>query len=213
LLAIRKGAVHIRFNAQLTTAFPKRFGNNRLMHRLIAATAQVIVLVGMVWPVPASAQEVETRRFDGVGSRGIGSDVEFFLVEGTYRHTLEGTSNCIITASVFPGPQQPAAVLSEVINADLAILDDVATDNFPITEQGWVNLQVGTGPECAWEYTVTGVFLPLGDEPKPPGSGLIGWWPVGLVAMGAALLIAGAVRRRPPAQGHEPKVQVAEPPD
>ena len=170
-----------------------------------------MLLVGWAWPVAASAQEVDTRRFEGHGSRGVETDIEFFLVAGTYQHTLE--SNCRITAGIFPSLQQPAVLLSEVLDADLATLGSSDEGQFPITQQGWANLQLGTGPDCTWEYTVTGAFLPLGDEPDPPGPGFIGWWPLALVVAGAALIIGNSARRRPVEEEDEPRVRVTQPPE
>lgn len=179
---------------------------------VIAVFAVVMTVVG-AFGVEASE---ETRSASGTGSRGLSTDVEFYVLAGTYVHDV--VSDCEIAASLFPASREPAALLRDVLQADLATGDGrVDSGTLVMTAPGWINLQIGTGPQCAWEYSITGAFLPLGSEPSPPRAAddLGELW-----GFGVAMLIVGAVavivaRRRRPSRRHdteEVKVRVTPPP-
>lgn len=177
------------------------------------------VLVLLLSLVPTAAEPAEeTRQFTRTGSVGSESDVEVYLLEGTYRHEI--VSDCTVAASVFPGNRDPAVRLQDVLQADLLTRDAVrAEGTFTIEVAGWAIVQAGTGPACQWSYAVTGAFLPVGEEPPPPRS------PDDLgSAVGAAIVLALLValvvgvartRRRGPDQNeeHVVKVWVAPPPE
>lgn len=177
----------------------------------------VLALLLSLVPIAAEPAE-ETRQFTRTGSVGAESDVEFYLLEGTYRHEI--TSDCTVAASVFPGNRDPMVLLQDVLQADLLTRDVVrAEGTFTISAAGWAIVQAGTGPECQWSYAVTGAFVPVGEEPPPPRS------PDDLgSAVGAAIVLALLVvlivgvartRRRDPGQDddHVVKVWVAPPPE
>ena len=163
-------------------------------------------------PLPADAPDV--ARTEGTGSE---SDVEVYLLEGTYRHDVR--SDCVVAASLFPGDREPPVLLQDVLQADL-VTREVAVDEgtFTISRAGWAMLQAGTGPDCQWSYSVTGAFLPVGEEPPPPrspddlgsavGAGIL------LVVIASLVVVVARTRRRPDVE-KEPvvKVWVAPPPE
>ena len=141
-----------------------------------------------------------------------------FLLEGTYGHRL--TAECDAAASLFPGLREPMVPLRDVLAADLTTSErSIDTGRFSISEAGWVNLQVGTAPECEWEYAVTGTFLPLGSEPPPARSpdDLGGIWGIGILVLVASGITVAVVRSRSrPAESFDDdavKVWVTAPPD
>lgn len=159
---------------------------------------------------------VETRTFTGTGSRGVGSDVEFFIVGGTYEHRLRIADGCFATAGVFPSERLPRVKLGEVLSADLsadstgsALRRTSPSGSFAISTSGWATLQLGTGPDCSWTYSIRGRFLPPGDEPGPPRAPGLQWWE-GLLLVVGTLLVIGLVVRRGISAGevdHEERVR------
>ncbi len=166
---------------------------------------------------PLAAEPIdETRSYTRTGSIGSESDVEVYLLEGTYRHEVR--SDCVVAASLFPGDREPAVLLQDVLQADL-VTRDVAVDEgtFTINSAGWAMLQAGTGPDCQWSYAVTGTFLPVGEEPPPPrppddlgsavGAGIL------LVLICGLVVVVARTRRRPHDEEPVVKVWVAPPPE
>jgi hypothetical protein len=166
----------------------------------------------------AAEPEEETRQYTRTGSVGSESDVEVYLLAGTYRHEI--TSRCRVAASLFPGDTEPPVPLQDVLQADLVTGDATrARGTFAISTAGWAMLQAGTGPDCQWSYVLTGSFLPVGEEPPPPRSPDDLGSAVGATIILALLVILVVVvartRRDNEAQDdeHVVKVWVAPPPD
>jgi hypothetical protein len=174
----------------------------------------LLLSLGLVAAEPAE----ETRRYSRTGSIGSESDVEVYLLEGTYRHEISST--CTVAASLFPGNTDPAVELQDVLQADLITRDAArAQGTFTISIAGWAMLQAGTGPDCQWSYAVTGSFLPVGEEPPPPrspddlGSAVGGTI---ILALLVVLVVAIARTRRSEPEGDDErvvKVWVAPPPE
>ena len=159
----------------------------------------IVALVLATGFTDAADVERSTKTVDGQGSLGTDSPVELFLVGGLYSHELDTHLGCPATAGLFPATRQPAVELSEVLRpTDLAAyLPNVSaerTGSFRITTPGWATLQIGTGPDCAWTYTATGRFPPLGEEPQPPASPGQPW--VLWISAAAAAMAAGVVGLR-----------------
>ena len=180
----------------------------------IALALTLLLTLGPLATEPAE----ETREYTRTGSVGSESDVELYLLEGTYRHEL--SSRCTVAASLFPGDSDPAVLLQDVLQADLVTGDvDGATGTFTISTAGWAMLQAGTGPDCQWSYAVTGSFLPVGDEPPPPRSpddlGSAVGATIILVVLIALVVVVARTRRNPDEQDVERvvKVWVAPPPE
>ena len=179
-----------------------------------------LVFAIAVTPSAAAAAEaaLETRSFMRTGSLGVDTDVEFYLLEGTYRHEL--VSACVVAASIFPSDREPPVPLRDVLQADLATRGNTASrGTVEITTAGWAHLQVGTGPECEWTYTITGEFLPVGEEPPPPRApddlgGALGAALVLILLLGVVVALA-RTRRAPNDEGSEAavRVRVDRPPD
>lgn len=164
----------------------------------------LIVILALASVAAADGAAVETRTFSGEGSAGVESEVELYLPGGEYRHALQAAPDCFVTGGLFPAEREPRAKLSDVIRADLHVGEGRVTGpraepegSFIITTPGWVVLQLGTGPECRWDYTITGAFVPEGDEPRAP----LGQEPIGLtlplvVGLLAVVAIVAVARRR-----------------
>jgi len=171
--------------------------------RLIAMAGAFLAMAGA-----SQAASIEIRTFTGAGSLGTDSTVEVYLLEGRYHHRLVGSAECYTTAGLFPARDPLGVALSDVLQADLSVgkrsYGTTVTNpagTVTISRAGWANLQVGTGPECEWVYTITGSFLPRRDEPlAPPQRGL--WW-VPVTGAAAAALALLAFRRRSLPQGEE----------
>lgn len=178
-----------------------------------------IVLACVVVSAFAGDEPVEstTRSFEGVGSFGIDSPHELYLVGGLYGHSIETQLTCPATAGLFPAQREPTAKLAEVLRpTDLAAHmpgSNASTSGaFRITNPGWVTLQIGTGPDCAWSYAATGRFFPEGEEPRPPGSLNQPWvlWSALAVVLGLAAARAAANRKRS-SRNRDQNVRVLEP--
>lgn len=162
----------------------------------------MVVGVASLLVMGAGSEEVETRIFSGSGSRSVTSDVELFVVGGTYEHQLE-TAGCFAAAGLFPAERLPRVKLREVLSADLSagtsessLGQTMPFGTFTITAPGWATLQIGTGPECSWSYSIRGEFLPPGDEPGPPRApGSLQRWEILLFVLGIASLAAFVARR------------------
>jgi len=182
---------------------------------MVAVTAVLAVVMAVAGAFGAEASP-ETRSASGTGSRGMDTEFEFYLLAGTYEHEI--VSECGIAASLFPAAREPAALLSDVLQADLAT--DGGRPNrgdLVMTAPGWVSLQVGTGPQCEWEYSISGAFLPLGSEPPPPRAAddLGELWSFGIAVLIAGVLAVVLARRRRPDRRQdttEAKVRVTPPP-
>ncbi len=167
----------------------------------------MVLCLALSSPATAIAQEEQRRSFSGSGSVGSDSSIELYLLDAEYTHRLEADGSCDITAGVFPAHRQPAVRVSEVLQADLAVLRQGATARagpdgvFTITQPGWATVQVGTGPDCTWTYEIAGPFLPAGREPRPPGALEQPWVLWTLVFGGLALLVGPFLRRRVTVRG------------
>lgn len=180
-----------------------------------------LIVIGAVASIAASDDtSMETRAFSGEGSAGVESEVELYLPGGEYRHELQAAPDCFVTGGLFPAAREPRAKLGDVIRADLQVGEGrvtgpqaESTGTFTISTPGWAVLQLGTGPECRWDYTITGAFVPEGDEPRAPlGQEPIGValpLVVGLLALVAIVAVVG--RRRVPDVRDEPAVRVTPP--
>jgi len=183
------------------------------------ATMALALAVAVVIAGPVAVDDIEeTRTFDGTGSLGMATTVEVYLLEGSYRHELSST--CKAAASLFPADREPPVLLGDVLRADLVATGDAHDEGrVAISMPGWANLQIGTGPDCQWEYAISGVFVPLGSEPPPPrpDDDVGGLWGFGAIVLlvAAVVLVAGRSRRRGgvPATDEIVKVMVAPPPD
>lgn len=165
-------------------------------------------VVVLLLAIPAMAQDRDTQVFEGIGSAGSDSPLEVYLLEGTYEHRIAADAACVLTAGVFPGERSPQVPLGDVLQADLALGGGGRAGpdgTFRVTADGWAGVQVGTGPDCRWTYSITGSFLPAGREPAAPGALRQPWilW----IALGAAVAIVVAAGRRrrgvPAAPGDE----------
>jgi hypothetical protein len=172
------------------------------------------VLIGALIFAAAAAPtpEVETRTFTGIGSVGYSSTLELYLLEGTYRHRLTGSTACYTAASVFPARLPNGVPLSDVLSADLSVGTTKnsssrinPTGSMTISQAGWANLQVGTGTDCEWGYAITGQFLPEGEEPVPASERSQWWLPVsGLLVVVGLLALAWRRRSAEPPADDEP---------
>lgn len=185
-----------------TEAEQRGIGHNvgmRRIHRIVGIGA-LLVIAASAAPTP----EVETRIFEGAGSVGTDSTLELYLLEGTYHHRLASPSECFISASLFPSRGSQGVPLSDVLDADLSVGtrsgsgETSPTGAIVISQAGWTNLQVGTGTDCEWTYSITGRFLPEGEEPVPP-SERNQWWLIVAGVIAVAALVVLVLRRRPPA--------------
>ena len=182
----------------------------------------LVVTLGLASVAAADGAAIETRAFSGEGSAGVESEVELYLPGGEYRHELQTSPGCFVTGGLFPAEREPRTKLGDVIRADLQVGEGrvtgpqaESTGSFTITAPGWAVLQLGTGPECRWDYTITGAFVPAGDEPQAP----LGEEPisvalplvVGLLALVAVVAVAGRRRVRVVDPGEEPAVRVTPP--
>jgi hypothetical protein len=169
--------------------------------------ARLTLAVGALLAIAASAAlspSVEVRSFDGSGSLDTSSPVEVYLLAGTYHHRLVGSTECYTTASLFPSRDPDGVLLADVLQADLSVgrkatgaVDVNPTGTVIISQPGWARLQVGTGLDCAWRYSITGSFLPEGDEPESPSQRNMWWLPVAGIAVVVSLTVL-ALRRGPP---------------
>jgi hypothetical protein len=163
-----------------------------------------------------AAHAAETRMFEGRGSAGTNSSAEVYLLEGSYEHGIDVDAGCVLTAGLFPAHREPAVLVGDVLPADLAVGAGgraASVGTFEITQPGWATVQIGTGPDCEWRYTVSGEFLPAGREPGPPGALAQPW--VLWLGVGAALVILLGLRRQrrqPPAAAdpEAPKVTIVD---
>lgn len=171
------------------------------------AVLQVVAALGALVAISASAAptpQVETRTFAGAGSIGTDSTLELYLLEGTYHHRLVGSSGCYTAVSLFPARPPLGVPLSDVLPADVSVAGRAGTGEanptgtVVISQAGWANLQVGTGTDCEWTYSITGQFLPEGEEPVPPSERNQWWLPVAGV-LAVVGLLALAWRHRPSA--------------
>ncbi len=140
----------------------------------------------------------ETRSFDGTGSLDTSSPVEVYLLEGTYWHRLDGDDGCRISASLFPSRDPQGVILWDVLQADLTVgrTPAVPSGSFSISQEGWARLQLGTGPDCGWTYSISGSFLTVGEEPDPPSERSLLWLQLLAVAGAAFFVVVVALRRR-----------------
>ena len=181
---------------------------------MIAALVGLLLFgLGSTSQPVAAEPEGATRVFEGRGSVGIESEFEIYLLEGTYQHEIG--SGCIAAASLFPAEREPAVRLGDVLQADLRTEGGPPdTGVVEISIAGWANLQIGTGPDCAWSYAITGAFYSEGDEPGPPRAPdelFSTWGPIvaAVVVLGGALVLAARSSRRStdePADAPEVKV-------
>ncbi len=166
-----------------------------------------------------AAPERDSRAFDGSGSLGTDSPIELYLLEETYHHRIVAINGCFITASLFPMRGKPGVPLSDVLQAsDLSAGERAAgapeadpAGSFTVTGAGWVNLQVGTGTDCRWSYSITGLFLPEGEEPAPPSPWNQLWLVIAAVVAVIAVSVLAARRKpSPPQLEEEPAIRVLE---
>jgi hypothetical protein len=177
------------------------------------APAAALLLLSFLVPAAADSGS-ETREFSRKGSLDAGGGVELFLVEGTYRHELVSPRpdrSCEVTAGLFPANREPTVPLRDVLQADLATTSGAPGDagSFEVSGAGWAILQVGTGPDCEWEYRITGAFHPVGEEPGPPrpSDDLGGLWSIVLLGV-VIVAVAGLVARRGPQRRAEEESDV-----
>jgi len=168
--------------------------------RLTLAVGALLAIAAGAAPTPA----VEIRSFSGTGSLDVASPVEVYLLAGTYHHRLVGTLDCYTTASLFPTRGDRGVVLSDVLQADLSVGRRSGGEGEPdpagrlvISQPGWARLEVGTGPECPWTYSITGRFLAQGDEPVTQAEQSLWWAQIAAVAVLASLAVL-ALRRKSP---------------
>ena len=182
----------------------------RLLKTVVAVAA--LLTIAAAAPTP----EVDTRGFEGAGSVGADTTLELYLLEGTYHHRLVGIGDCHTTASVFPSRGEQGVPLADVIHADLSVGRRAGgitllkpSGSFEITRGGWANIQVGTGTECTWDYSITGLFLPEGEEPVPPTE-RSQWWLIiaGIAAIAGLGLLVWRKRPPPRADEEEPAIRV-----
>jgi len=160
---------------------------------------RIVALAALVLAVGAAAVQdpsVQTRTFTGTGSLGIDSPIEIYLIGGTYHHRLVGSTDCHTNAGLYPAREPDGVLLADVIRTDLSVGRPEADParSLIISRPGWANLQVGTGRDCEWTYSITGSFLPEGDEPASP-SDRSPWWLLLPVAAVMVSLLAIALRR------------------
>jgi len=188
----------------------------------LAAMGRVaMVAIGALLAIAAGAAQttsVATRTYDGTGSLDASKPIHVYLLDGTYRHRLMGSIECYTTASVFPNRDRPGLLLGEVLDADISVgrrsSGEGAVDpagDFDISQPGWAWIQVGTGPECAWTYSITGRFLAEGDEPALPSERSLWWLQIVAVATIASLILLAVRRRSAPAEDEESPIRVMEP--
>jgi hypothetical protein len=176
--------------------------------------------VGALLAIAASAEpspSVEVRSFTGSGSPGTDSPIEVYLLEANYHHRLIGSADCYTTASLFPSRDPHGVLLGDVLQADLsagrsatAVIDPAGT--VIISQPGWARLQVGTGRDCAWKYSITGPFVPEGDEPNESGERNMMWWQIAGIAVVVSLTVL-ALRKRSPksGEGEEAPIRLIDP--
>ncbi len=175
-------------------------------HLCAGVIAGLAVLLG----AGGETVEVETRTFEGVGSVGIETPFEMYLPNGRFTHDIVSDSGCALTSGVFPADRQPAVPFQQVLQADLAVgVSGRAGPNgtFDVSEPGWANVQVGTGPDCAWTYRISGPFLPEGREPGPPGA-LRQPWVLWVAIAAAATVVWRAMRHHDVVDPAEPEPKV-----
>ena len=170
-------------------------------------TSRFTLAVGALLAISAAGAQagpLDTRTFDGVGSLDTSSPVEVYLLAGTYHHRLVGSTECYTTASLFPSRDPDGVLLADVLQGDLSVgrkttgaAEVSPTGTVIISQPGWARLQVGTGLDCAWRYSITGSFLPEGDEPESPSQRSMWWLPVAGIAVVVSLTVL-ALRRGPP---------------
>jgi hypothetical protein len=175
--------------------------------------ARLTLAVGALVALAAGATQspsVEVRAFDGSGSLGTDSPIEIYLLTGTYHHRLVGSTECYTTASVFPSRDPHGVLLGDVLQADLSVGKRASSDTvinpagtMIVSQPGWARLQVGTGLDCAWKYSITGPFLPEGDEPEPPSNRDMRWWQIAGIAVVVSLTVLALRRRSPKSSGDE----------
>ncbi len=185
------------------------------------AMVAVLVVSALATIAASTAQTpmIETRPFTGVGSLGTDSPVEVYLLAGTYHHRLVGTTGCYTAASLFPSRDPLGVPLADVLQADLSVgqrsRGESETDpagTVVISKAGWARLQVGTGPDCQWRYSITGRFLPRGDEPGPQSPASLWWLQVAGLAIVASLVILVLRRRSPgPVEKEEGPIRMVDP--
>ncbi len=185
------------------------------------AIVAVVVVSALATIAASTAQtsSIETRPFTGVGSLGTDSPVEVYLLAGTYHHRLVGTTDCYTAASLFPSRDLLGVPLADVLQADLSVgqrskgeSETNPAGTVVISEAGWARLQVGTGPDCEWRYSITGRFLPRGDEPGPQSPASLWWLQVAGLAIVASLVILVLRRRSPrPVKKEEGPIRTVDP--
>ena len=179
--------------------------------------ARLTLAVGALLAIAAGMAQVdsaEIRSFEGTGSLEKTRATDLYLFQGTYHHRLVGTLDCYTTASLFPARDDLGVPLADVLHGDLSVGHRSAGDTNPeptgtlrITQPGWVRLEVGTGPDCPWTYSISGRLLPEGDEPKSESERSVSW----LVLAGIATVVSLAVlalRRRPPKPSEEEETPI-----
>ena len=186
---------------------------------------RVVVAVGVLILATAGAAapigSLETRTITGTGSLAKTSATDIYLLQGSYHHHLVGTLDCYTTASLFPARGAAAVALADVLHADVSVgrrssgdTGPVPTGTVEITQPGWARLEVGTGPDCPWTYSIRGAFLAEGDEPATESDRDFSW----LLLVGTAIVASLAVlalRRRSPSELEEtePQIRVMDPTD
>jgi hypothetical protein len=176
-------------------------------------TSPLVVAVGALVAIAAASilsPSIEVRSFDGVGSLDTSSPVEVYLLAGTYHHRLVGSTECYTTASLFPSRDPDGVLLADVLQGDLSVgrkttgaAEVSPTGTVIISQPGWARLQVGTGLDCTWKYSITGSFLPEGDEPESPSQRSMWWLPIAGVAVVVSLTVLALRRGSPKSRENE----------
>jgi len=180
---------------------------------------RIVALAALVLAVGAAAVQdpsVQTRTFTGTGSLGIDSPIEIYLIGGTYHHRLVGSTDCHTNAGLYPAREPDGVLLADVIRTDLSVGRPEADParSLIISRPGWANLQVGTGRDCEWTYSIRGAFLAEGDEPATESDRDFSWLLLAGTAIVASLAVLALRRRSPtsPAKKESP-IRVIDPGD
>lgn len=177
------------------------------------ASRLVIGVAAMIFVIGTGAAQVDsagTRTFEGTGSLEKTRATDLYLFQGTYHHRLVGTLDCYTTAGLFPARDDLGVPLADVLHGDLSVGHRSAGNTNPeptgtlrISRPGWVRLEVGTGPDCPWTYSISGRLLAEGDEPKTESERSVWWIQIAAIAIVASLAVLALRRKSPKSSEHE----------